>query len=244
MAVEFNKMLERIDEGYRRLQDFSGDLAHELRTPLATLLGRTQVALSQTRSVAELREVLEGNIEELERLSRLTSDMLFIASAEHDSTAIQMEAVDLAKEARRVADFLALIAEEKGVQLQVSGTAPPIPADHLLIQRAITNLVSNAIRHAIAGSTVIMEVASNGDTAAVKVTNKGEGIAPADQERIFDRFYRVDSGRARLKGGNGLGLAIVKSIAAAHEGNVSVLSASGRTSFTLTFPLAKPSANK
>lgn len=244
MAVEFNKMLERIDEGYRRLQDFSGDLAHELRTPLATLLGRTQVALSQTRSVAELREVLEGNIEELERLSRLTSDMLFIASAEHESAPLQMETVDLAKEARRVADFLALIADEKGVQLQVSGAAPPIPADHLLIQRAITNLVSNAIRHAIAGSAVVMEIASNGHAAAVKVTNQGEGIAPADQERIFDRFYRVDSGRARLKGGTGLGLAIVKSIAAAHEGNVSVLSAAGQTSFTLTFPLMKVSERK
>jgi two-component system heavy metal sensor histidine kinase CusS len=244
MAVEFNKMLERIHDGYRRLQDFSGDLAHELRTPLATLLGRTQVALSQTRSVADLRDVLEGNVEELERLSRLTSDMLFIASAEHDSASIQIEAVDLAREARRVADFLALIAEEKGVQLQVSGTAPSIPADHLLIQRAITNLASNAIRHAIAGSAVVMEVASNGHAATVKVTNHGEGIAPADQERIFDRFYRVDSGRARLKGGTGLGLAIVKSIAAAHEGNVSVLSAFGQTSFTLTFPVAKVSDRK
>jgi two-component system heavy metal sensor histidine kinase CusS len=237
-------MLERIDDGYRRLQDFSGDLAHELRTPLATLLGRTQVALSQTRTVAELREVLEGNIEELERLSRLTSDMLFIASAEHDSAPLQMEAVDLPKEARRVADFLGLIAEEKDVQLQVSGTAPPVAADHLLIQRAITNLVSNAIRHAIAGSTVALEVASNGDRAAVKVTNQGEGIAPADQERIFDRFYRVDSGRARLKGGTGLGLAIVKSIATAHGGGVTVQSASGRTSFTLTFPLMKISDRK
>jgi two-component system heavy metal sensor histidine kinase CusS len=143
-----------------------------------------------------------------------------------------------------VAEFMAVIAEEKGVQLQVSGTVAPITADHLLIQRAITNLVSNAIRHAIADSVVVMEVTSNGHAAAVKVTNHGEEIAPADQERIFDRFYRVDLGRARLKGGTGLGLAIVKSIATAHGGSVAVQSASGRTSFTLTFPLMQISDRK
>ncbi len=244
MAVEFNKMLERIDDGYRRLEDFSGDLAHEMRTPVATLLGRTQVALSQTRTAADLRDVLEGNVEELERLSRLISDMLFIASAEHNAAPIQAEPVDLAKEAQLVADFLGLIAEEKDIHLQVNGTAPLIAADHLLVQRAITNLVSNAIRHATSGSTVVIEVASTGDAAAVKVMNRGEGIAPADQERIFDRFYRVDSGRARLKGGTGLGLAIVKSIAAAHQGSVAVMSASGQTIFTMTFPLMKVSDRK
>jgi two-component system heavy metal sensor histidine kinase CusS len=236
MAVEFNSMLQRIDEGYRRLQDFSGDLAHEMRTPLATLLGRTQVALSHTRSVTELREVLEGNVEELERLSTLISDMLFIASAEHDVAPIQPQPVDLAAEAGRVAEYLSIIADEKGVHLRVTGAAPPIAADQLLIQRAITNLVSNAIRHATHGSAVEIEVASVDSAATVKITNQGEEIAAANLERIFDRFYRIDSGRDRLKGGTGLGLAIVRSIAKAHNGSVSVTSRSGQTSFTLVLP--------
>jgi len=240
MATEFNGMLERIDDGYRRLQDFAADLAHEMRTPVATLLGRTQVALSQTRTVAELREVLEGNVEELERLSALVTDMLFIARADHNAAPIQAEPVDLAVEAQKVAEYMSLIAEEKGVHLQVTGGAPPIAADRLLIQRALTNLISNAIRHATDGSTIGIEVVATGLTATVAVTNQGEGIAAPNLERIFDRFYRVDTGRARLKGGTGLGLAIVRSIASAHKGGVAVQSESGRTTFTLTLPVTSP----
>jgi two-component system, OmpR family, heavy metal sensor histidine kinase CusS len=233
-AREFNGMLERIDEGYRQLEDFSGDLAHEMRTPVANLLGRTQVALSQPRSMAQLKDVLEGNVEELDRLSRLISDMLFIARADQDTSLILAQEVDLAGEARRVAEYMSLVAEEKGVHLQVTGGAPPIQADRLLIQRAITNLLSNAVRHAVDGSIVTVEVASSDAAASVAVTNAGEGIAPADRERIFDRFYRVDAGRDRLKGGTGLGLAIVRSIAAAHKGRVEVHSQDGETTFTLS----------
>ena len=236
MAIEFNNMLERIDEGYRQLQDFSGDLAHETRTPVATLLGRTQVALSQPRSTAELREVLEGNVEELERLSALISDMLFIARAEHNAAPIQTEPVDLVLEAKRVADYLSIIAEEKGVVLRVLGEAPPLPADRLLVQRAITNLVPNAIRHGFENSPVSIAIGTEGSsTTTVAVTNEGEGIAPGNLERIFDRFYRVDQARARLEGGSGLGLAIVRSIATAHKGRVTVHSEPGRTTFTLSF---------
>jgi two-component system, OmpR family, heavy metal sensor histidine kinase CusS len=238
MATEFNGMLERIDEGYRRLQDFSGDLAHEMRTPVATLLGRTQVALSQTRTVDELREVLEGNVEELERLSTLISDMLFIARADHNAVTMQTEAVDFAREALRVTDYLSLVAEEKGLNLRVVGEAPPLPADRLLIQRAITNLVSNAIRHAFEHSTITIEIAAAASMTTLAVTNEGESIAPANLERIFDRFYRVDPSRTRHEGGSGLGLAIVRSIASAHKGKVSVRSEAGRTIFTLSVPQA------
>ncbi len=236
LAVEFNKMLERIDEGYRRLQDFSGDLAHEMRTPVATLLGRTQVALSQTRTVSELREVLEGNVEELERLAALIGDMLFIASTEHNVALIQPTPVDLVAEARRVAEYMSILAEEKDVRLEVAGTAPATPADRLLVQRAITNLVSNAIRHAVKGSAVRIEIVAAGNQSSVEITNDGEQIAPANLERIFDRFYRIDASRDRLKGGTGLGLAIVKSIAAAHRGNVTVRSQGGQTRFRLELP--------
>jgi two-component system heavy metal sensor histidine kinase CusS len=239
MAMEFNGMLERIDEGYRQLQDFSGDLAHEMRTPVATLLGRTQVALSQTRTTDELREVLEGNVEELERLSALISDMLFIARADHNVAPLQTEPVDLADEARRVADYLSIVADEKGVQLEVIGQAPPLPADRLLIQRAITNLASNAIRHAFEPSTITIEISCDGTDTTLAVTNEGEGIAAANIERIFERFYRVDPGRSRGEGGSGLGLAIVRSIADTHHGGVSVQSASGRTTFTLTLPTSR-----
>jgi two-component system, OmpR family, heavy metal sensor histidine kinase CusS len=236
LATEFNAMLGRIDEGYRQLQDFSGDLAHEMRTPVATLLGRTQVALSQERSAAELRSVLEGNVEELERLSRLISDMLFIARADHGAMPIQPERVDLAREALRVADYLSLVAEERQVRLAVKGSAPPVTGDRLLIQRAITNLLSNAVRHASAGSAVTVDIAPTGAQSVLAVTNEGDVIPPGNLDRIFDRFYRVDAARSRDEGGSGLGLAIVRSIVSAHGGSVGVRSESGITTFTLSFP--------
>ncbi len=244
LAEEFNGMMERIDAGYRRLQDFSGELAHEMRTPVATLMGRTQVALSHTRTSAEFREVLEGNVEELERLSRLISDMLFIARADHNESPLQREPVELAEEAQRVADFLSLIAEERGVVVEVTGTAI-VMTDHLLVESAITNLLSNAIRHAFANSKVNVVIAALGDSTTLAVTNQGEGIAPAHLERIFDRFYRIDSARARLDGGTGLGLAIVRSIMSAHGGQVTAHSwPGGETTFTLIFPAVGLSSPK
>lgn len=237
LATEFNGMLDRINEGYKRLQEFSGNLAHEMRTPVATLLGRTQVAMSQMRSAEDLQGVLEGNIEELERLSLLISDMLFIASADAQENPTHGEHLELADETQRVADYLSLIAEERGITVAVKGTAA-VTADRLLVQRAITNLVSNAIRHAYSNSTVSVVIAQEDGNATLKVTNKGDGIAPAHLERIFDRFYRIDSGRARRDGGTGLGLAIVRSIMSTHGGSVTVRSSQGgETTFTLTFPV-------
>ncbi|MBA3772760.1 MAG: heavy metal sensor histidine kinase [Ramlibacter sp.] len=242
LANEFNGMLERIDTGYRRLQEFSGDLAHEMRTPVATLLGRTQVALSHTRTIADLQEVLEGNVEELDRLSRLISDMLFIARAEGHENPMELETVDLGHEARKIVDYLSLVAQERGVSVEVTGAAP-VRADRILVQRAITNLVSNAIRHAHAGSVVRVSVRVEGQSTLLVVTNLGEGIPQAHLERVFDRFHRIDTGRARTDGGTGLGLAIVRSIMTAHGGYVTAQSeAGGETSFTLAFPSATASA--
>ena len=236
LAQAFNSMLERIDDGYQQLQAFSGELAHEMRTPVATLMGRTQVALSKSRTAAELREVLEGNVEELERLTRLIADMLFIASAEHNGDILNREPVDLARDARQVAEYLSLLAEERGLTLEVSGAATVL-GDRWLIQRALSNLVSNAIRHAQADSQVDLLIAIDNERATVNIVNAGDGIAPDHLPHIFERFYRVDSARARLDGGTGLGLAIVRSIMSAHGGQVSAQSVlAGKTTFTLSFP--------
>lgn len=236
LAREFNAMLERIDQGYRRLQEFSADLAHELRTPIATLLGRHQVALSQRRTAEELREVLEGDVDELERLSHVIADMLFIAEADHGAV-LHREAVDLRAETQRVSDYLAIAADEKDVRMEVAGHAT-VNADRLLVQRAITNLLSNAIRHAAAKTTVRVEISPGAAATWLRVTNEGDPIAPEHIDRIFDRFFRADPSRARLSGGTGLGLAIVRSIMQAHGGDVSVASdVDLRTvAFTLRFP--------
>lgn len=237
LARELNAMLERIDTSYRRLQEFSADLAHELRTPIATLMGRSQVALSQQRSPEALRDVLVGNIEELERLSRLIADMLFIAQADQGPAVMKREPVRLHEEVARVAEYLLLVAEEKDITFTVEGEAT-VRVDRLLVQRAVTNLLSNAVRHARAGSIVTVDVRVRRDgCSTVSVTNEGETIPPEHIARIFDRFYRVDASRARLSGGTGLGLAIVRSIMSAHGGEVSASSdaESRRTTFTLVF---------
>lgn len=237
LAREFNAMLERIDTGYRRLQEFSADLAHEIRTPIATLLGRHQVALSQQRSEEQLREVIEGDVEELERMSRLVADMLFIAQAEEGGSLLHREEVDLAEEAHRVADYVSMVAEEKGASVDVQGRGRAT-ADRLLVQRALTNLLSNAVRHAAPESAVQVRITGKNGNSEVRITNNGETIPPQQLERVFDRFYRLDASRARHSGGAGLGLAIVRSIMKAHGGTVDASSdpSAGTTTFTLRFP--------
>lgn len=236
LGAAFNSMLGRLDDGISRLSEFSGDLAHEMRTPLATLLGRTQVALSQTRSNEQLVDVLEGNVEELQRLTRLVSDMLFLAQAEHATGALQLSRFDLRSEAVKVAEFLELLAQERDVGVVVEGEGMVV-GDQALVQRAITNLVSNAVRHCRSGTQVRILVGAEGDQMCLAVVNQGEPIALEHLGRLFDRFYRVDSSRNRDAGGTGLGLAIVKAIMNLHGGTAEASSTpEGETRFTLTFP--------
>jgi two-component system heavy metal sensor histidine kinase CusS len=171
-------------------------------------------------------------------MSRLVADMLFIAQADDGGSVLQREEVDLAAEARRVAEYLSMIAEEKGTRVDVDGRGR-VPADRLLVQRALTNILSNAVRHATAASAVQVRISESDDGAEVRVTNLGKGIPPQQLERVFDRFYRLDASRARFSGGAGLGLAIVRSIMKAHGGRVSASSdaAAGTTTFTLQFPV-------
>jgi two-component system, OmpR family, heavy metal sensor histidine kinase CusS len=245
LAREFNAMLERIDEGYRRLQEFSADLAHELRTPVATLLGRNQVALSRERPVQELREVLAEDAEELVRLSRLISDMLFIAQAEHGPSPLRRERVELEAEIVHIAEYLAAAADDKDVRIDVAGCAAP-SADRMLVQRAVTNVLSNAVRHADPGTTVQVRITTRPGAAELLVSNTGEPIGAEHLPRIFDRFYRADASRARLSGGTGLGLAIVRSIMKAHGGDVRAASdpTTRTTTFTLEFPIASAQSRR
>ena len=236
----FNLMLGRLDESVTRLSQFSGDLAHEMRTPLATLLGTTQVALSQSRSVEQLLEVLEGNVEELQRLSRLVADMLFLAQADHAQNALDLEPIELDHEAARVGEFLDLVAQERGVSIVVKGNASVL-ADKGLVQRAIINLLTNAVRHCTPGTEVLVTVQGNDGGASLDVVNQGNPIAQQHLERIFDRFYRIDSSRGRDVGGTGLGLAIVRAIMTLHGGTAwASATATGEVRFSLYFPNRRP----
>ena len=237
LAQGFNVMLKRLDAGVQQLSQFSDDLAHELRAPLTNLMGKAQVTLSRQRPPDEYKAVLESNTEELERLARIVSDMLFLAQVSHPAARASFTPVSLADEAQRVMELFALSAEDKQLSLTLSGDAQ-VHGDRLMIQRALSNLLSNAIRHSPRGAHISLLVEAYDGNASISVSNPGAGIEAHHLPHLFERFYRVDSSRARTEGGTGLGLAIVRSIMILHLGQADVRSLPGGfTLFRLVFPL-------
>lgn len=241
LVEAFNGMLDRLEAAFRRLSEFSADIAHELRTPVSNLMTETQVALSRARSAEAYRDTLHSNLEEFDRLARMISDMLFLAKADNGLLPRPAQAVALEAEAQALAEFYEVLAEEKGVRLAVSGAAT-VTGDRLMLRRALSNLVSNALRHASAQSEVGIAIETAPDAVRLTVSNRGENIAPDQLPRLFERFHRVDPSRTRQGEGAGLGLAITRSIAEAHGGSVLARSADGITSFTLCLPRPEPEA--
>ena len=221
LAETLNEMLARLEDSFQRLKDFSSDLAHELRTPISNLMTETQVALTRARSPEEYREVLASNAEEYERLARMVGDMLFLAQADNGLVVPRREAVDLAQQVRELFDFFDALAEEKTLQLTLTGGGQ-VSGDKLMLRRALANLISNAIRHTPAGGTVRVGIESGGEGTRLTVENSGEPIPKEQITRIFDRFYRGDASRHGGGEGAGLGLAITRSIVRAHGGEISV----------------------
>ena len=246
-TVAFNHMLDRLQNAFERLSAFSSDLAHDLRTPISTLLGEAQVVLSRPRSAEEYRTVLESAVEEYERLSRTIGNMLFLAHVDNDRAALSARWIELKTALARVIGYFELLAEERGVVLQMAlhaepGVEPRVWADETMLIRALSNLVSNALRYAPGGSCIeLLGAAGAGGGCTLEVSNDGPAIAAQHKARIFERFYRADAARQDSASGSGLGLAIVRSIMELHWGTASVRSAPGqRTVFSLNFPAPPP----
>lgn len=236
LANAFNEMLARLEDSFRRLSDFSSDLAHELRTPVTNLTTQTQVALTGKRSAEALREVLYSNLEEYNRLSRMIEDMLFLAKSDNGLIVLRSETIELAAEVQKLFEFYEAFAEERGVGLTRVGNGT-VQGDKLMLRRAISNLLSNALQHTPRGSAVSVRI-DRLESGEVRLTveNPGEQIPPEHLSRLFDRFYRVDFSRRAASGGAGLGLAILKSIIAAHQGKILVSSVPESTRFEIIFP--------
>jgi two-component system heavy metal sensor histidine kinase CusS len=244
-TLAFNHMLDRLEDSFKRLSEFSSDLAHDLRTPINNLLGEAQVALSRPRDASEYRAVLESAVEEYERLSRMLENMLFLARADNAQARAAPQWIDLREALGKILSYYELLAEERNIRLALEvraqkGGRPRAWADELMLNRAVGNLVSNALRHGTPDCTVTVKAVARGDgSAEIEVANPGSGIAAEHLPRIFDRFYRPCSSREESSAGSGLGLAIVKSIAELHGGTVGVRSEPGlQTTFTLSFPAA------
>jgi len=235
LAQSLNDMLARLEDAFQRLNDFSSDIAHELRTPVSNLLTQTQVTLSRARSADDYRQILESNAEEFERMARMISDMLLLAKSDNGLVLPQREELQLAAEVHALFDYFEVVAEEKSVLLALEGDAV-VSADRLMLRRALGNLLSNALRHAEAASTVSVRLQARADGVEISVANRGEVISPEHLARVFDRFFRVDPARQRNSDGTGLGLAITQSIVQAHGGTIDASSGDGLTSFTLHLP--------
>lgn len=236
LARAFNEMLDRLEDSLRRLSDFSSDLAHELRTPINNLMTQTQVSLAKPRSAEEYREVMYSNLEEFERLARMIADMLFLAKADNGLIIPHQEPVNLRQEIEAVFEFYDALAAEKTVALSLQGNAI-VTGDPLMLRRAISNLVSNAVRHSLPATTVTVRLVTEQEMVCLVVENTGDSITHDQLDRVFDRFYRADASRRRSDEGAGLGLAITRSIVRAHRGQITVASNEGKTRFQVTLPI-------
>lgn len=241
MVHAFNQMLDRLEDSFRRLRQFSSDIAHDLRTPISNLMVETQVMLSQPRTTAEYQNLLGSNIEELERLARMVEEMLFLARVDDPSTMLEKKDVDLAAELDKVIEFYTPLAQEKNLSIGRAGEGHAL-GDRRLLQRAIHNLISNAVRYSDRNSVIQTQVSSTpASEVELKIANPGPGIPPEHLPHVFDRFYRTDSAREKSADGAGLGLAIVKSIIELHGGRIEVTSRPGEvTTFTVHLPATLP----
>jgi two-component system heavy metal sensor histidine kinase CusS len=234
LAVAFDEMLDRLEDSFTRLSQFSADLAHELRTPIANIRGEGEVALTRARTSDEYREVIESSVGECEKLSGIVDNLLFLARAEAAEGHIQETLFDGRAAVEKIAAFYEPLAEEHHVTITCAGEGD-IRADPMLFGRAVSNLVENALRFTAAGGTIVISIVVRPEQAEISVKDTGCGIAAVHLPRVFDRFYRADSSRSSQ--GSGLGLALVKSITQLHGGSATVESKVGRgTTVTITFP--------
>lgn len=227
---QFNAMLERLERAYLQLENFNADVAHELRTPLANLIGQTEVSLSRERAASDMRETLQSNLEELQRLSTLVHDMLFLSRADRGVSARRGAPRSLAAMMAEVVEFHEAALEERGLAVRVDGDAQ-VAVDESLVKRAVSNLLDNATRFAEPGSPlrIAIDPADDGSVVRIGVENRGAPIAPEHLPRLFDRFFRVDSSRPDGGSHHGLGLAIVAAIARMHAGGTQAESSGGLT---------------
>jgi signal transduction histidine kinase len=242
LAMTFDGMLERLQAGFERERRFTGDAAHELRTPLTALKGHIGVILSQSRTPDEYAETLGALEQQVDRLIRLSNDLLFMARLDYCRQQDATTRIELSDLLAALYDQVKPLAEAKALTL-VSRVAPDliVHGNMDLMIRLFLNVLDNAIKFTPDGGMIILQAEQTTDEIQITTTDTGPGI-PADQiPHLFERFYRVERDRARRhdprQGGAGLGLAIAQEIAHLHGGQITVESEVGQGStFTVHLP--------
>lgn len=239
LAQTLNGMLARLEEAFGQMRRFTADAAHELRTPLTALRGGIEVALRARRSPEEYRRVLVGSLEEVNRLVRLAEDLLLLSRSAAGATGLRVR-VELEPLLLEVLELGARLAHGTGVEVRLAGVEPVAAlGDSSALRRALLNLVENAVKYTPSGGTVELSLARTDRWAVLVVADTGIGVDPAEAERIFEPFVRLDEARSRETGGSGFGLAIARSVAVDHGGSLSLESLPKAGSrFTLRLPAA------
>ncbi|MDF0645703.1 MAG: heavy metal sensor histidine kinase [Nitrospira sp.] len=240
LADTFNNMIARLETSFRQIRQFSSNASHELRTPLTVMKGETELALRRPREAAAYTVVLESNLEEIDRMTRIVDELLFLSRADMGEVKMEHLPVDLEGLLEDISRQASLLGQERDIQVVLGRITPVVVrGDELRLRELFLNLVDNAVKYSRKRGTVEVTMTTVPEFAKVTVTDQGIGIGPGDLERIFDRFYRTDDARAHTKKGTGLGLSICAWIVESHHGRIEVQSDLGKGStFTVLLPFA------
>jgi len=228
LAETFNGMLSRLETSVRRLEEFTADASHELRSPVSVIRTTAELALRQDRTAAELRKDMQEIQGEAAHLTELIEDLLTLARADSGAGASPMSDVDLGALVDEVASQYSRTIGERQLHVEIAETDTIVTGHVSSLKRLLVILLDNAVQHTPADASIWVAVRGEGAVLVLSVADTGEGIPPEDMNRLFDRFYRVDSSRNRSKGGFGLGLSIAKWIVESHGGSIKVASDAGK----------------
>ena len=235
-----HRAMRPVHLAFTRQRAFVADASHEFRTPLTLIRATTEYVQRLPDASPTVREELSGVLDEIDATSRLVDDLLVLARVDSAELPLRRQPTDLGKLARAATDAVAPLAEGSGLSWSVSaphGLFADVDPDR--IRQVLRILLDNAIAYTAAGGTIHVSVERHDKRVRIAVTDTGAGIAPEDQARVFDRFYRADRARARATGGTGLGLAIARALVQAHGGEISLESEPGRgTTIWFALPLA------
>ena len=239
LASTFNDMIARLEASIRQIRQFSADASHELRTPLTIIKGETELALRKDRQSEVYREVLESNLEEIDRMSRIVDELLFLSRADLGEIKIAKDPVQLDYLVQEIHHQAMVLGKDREIETILGHLEPTqIVGDELRLRELLLNIVDNAIKYSQNKSVVEINLTHANGMATISVKDQGIGISPEEQKVIFNRFFRSDSARAHAQKGTGLGLAICKWIAETHQGTIRVESSPGKGSrFTISLPL-------